>query len=110
MDNILVNKDMVLDDFNHQAIAKKLAERIKRHRLQHNLTQVSLSKKSGVSLGRLKRFENTYQISLKHLLQLALVLDSLDGFHQLFPEKNFQSINEIINTKKVKERKRGRGV
>ncbi len=110
MDNILVNKDIMLDDFNHQAIAKKLAERIKRRRLLLNLTQASLSKKSGVSLGSLKRFENKYKISLKHLLQLALVLDSLDGFHQLFPEKSFQSINEIINSKKVPERKRGRGV
>ncbi len=85
-----------------------VAERMKRSRLLLNLTQSSLSKMSGVSLGSLKRFENKYKISLEHLLQLALALDALDGFHHLFPEDDYQSIDEIINKKKLEERKRGR--
>jgi len=108
VDNILANKDIVLDDFNHQVIARKIAERMKRRRLQLNITQLSLSKMSGVSLGSLKRFENKYKISLEHLLKLALALDALDGFHHLFPENDYQSIDDIISRKKLKERKRGR--
>ncbi len=108
MDNILDNKNVSLDDFNPHAIAGKLATRIKKLRLSQNLTQESLSRKSGVSLGSLKRFENKHKISLEHLLQLALALDALDAFHSLFPENNFQSIDEIINKKKLTERKRGR--
>ncbi len=108
MDKILADKDIILDDFNHKAIAKKIAEKMKRRRLQLNITQLSLSKISGVSLGSLKRFENKYKISLEHLLKLALALDALDGFHNLFPESDYQSIDDIINKKKSKDRKRGR--
>lgn len=108
MNNILANKDIVLDDFNPQAIAAKLAKKVRKLRLSQNLTQEVLSKRSGVSLGSLKRFENKYKISLENLLQLALALDALDAFHGLFPENKYRSIDEIIHKKKLKERKRGR--
>lgn len=107
MDNILADKGIILDDFNHRAIAKKIAKKMKQRRLQLNITQLSLSKTSGVSLGSLKRFENQYKISLENILKLALALDSLDGFHQLFLENDYKSIDDIINKKKLKERKRG---
>ncbi len=108
MDKILTDKNLLLDDFNPQAVAQKIAARMRQRRLQLNLTQESLSRMSGVSLGSLKRFENKFKVSLEHLLQLALALDALDAFHNLFPENDFQSIDEIINKKKSKERKRGR--
>jgi len=108
MDNILDDNDIILDDFNPQAIAAKLAIKMRKIRLSQNLTQKTLARRSGVSLGSLKRFENKHKISLEHLLQLALALDALDAFHNLFPENDFQSIDEIINKKKSKERKRGR--
>lgn len=99
-----------LDDFNPHAIARKIAERMRRKRLTLNISQNSLSKKSGVSLGSLKRFENKYEISLKHLLQLALALDTMNEFNKLFPDYNYQSIDELLNMKKSKERERGRDV
>ncbi len=108
MDNILDDKNIILDDFNPQAIAAKLARKMRKLRLSQNLSQKTLSKRSGVSYGSLKRFENNYKISLENLLQLALALDALDTFHNLFPEKEFNSIDEIISKKKIKERKRAR--
>ncbi|NOX45361.1 MAG: helix-turn-helix transcriptional regulator [Chlorobi bacterium] len=108
MDNILDNKNVSLDDFNPHAIAGKLATRMKKLRLSQNLTQESLSRKSGVSLGSLKRFENKHKISLEHLLQLALALNALNAFHDLFPEKDYTSIDEIISNSKSKHRKRAR--
>ena len=110
MDKILADTNIVLDDFNPGSIAKKLAERMKRKRLMLNLSQLALSKMSDVSLGSLKRFEHKHKISLEHLLQLALALDSIDGFHFLFPENDYNSIDEIINKKKAKQRKRGRNL
>ncbi len=101
-------KTLLLDDFNPQAIARSIAGRMRRKRLMLNITQQSLSQKSGVSLGSLKRFENSYEISLKHLLQLALALDSLDDFQNVFSANNYQSIDEILVMKKTKERERGR--
>ena len=102
--------DFILDDFNPVSIAKKLALRLQKRRLFLNMSQKSLSEKSGVSLGSIKRFENSGEISLKHLLKLALVLDAMDEFHDLFPPKEYNSIDDIIRNRKQKERKRGRNV
>ncbi len=99
-----------LDDFNPHAIARKIAERMRRKRLSLNISQQSLSSRSGVSLGSLKRFENKYEISLKHLLQMALSLDAMSEFNNLFPDYNYSSIDELISLKKSKERERGRDV
>ena len=107
---MLDDKLIILDDFNPAAIMKKIAERMKQRRLVLNYTQVLLSKKSGVSLGSLKRFENNYKISLEHLLQLALVLNALDEFHNLFPLSNYNSIDDIIDIKSKKKRKRASNV
>ena len=63
-----------------------------------------------MSWGSIKRFENSGEISLKHLLKLALALDALDEFHNLFPEKEYNSIDDILKSRKQKERKRGRNV
>jgi transcriptional regulator with XRE-family HTH domain len=108
MNKILADNDIILDNFNPPAIAGKLAIKMRKMRLAQNLSQTSLSKMSGVSLGSLKRFENNYKISLEHLLQLALALNAIDAFHHLFPENDYQSIDEIIHKKKQKQRKRAR--
>ena len=105
---MLDDNNFILDDFNPQAISKKIAERMKSRRLVLNITQENLSKMSGVSLGSLKRFENQYKISLEHLLKLALALDSLEGFNYLFFKNDYQSIDELIKRKEVKDRKRAR--
>jgi len=102
--------DFIIDDFNPVSIAKKLAQRLRKRRLSLNMSQKSLSEKSGVSWGSIKRFENSGEISLKHLLKLALALDALDEFHNLFPEKEYNSIDDILKSRKQKERKRGRNV
>jgi transcriptional regulator with XRE-family HTH domain len=55
-------------------IIELLKDNFKQRRLKFNLTQQGLSKRSGVSLGSLKRFESSGQISLESLLKVALVL------------------------------------
>ena len=61
------------------------------------LTQEEFSKKSGVSFGSIKHFENTGEISLFSLIKIAIILDCEDGFLNLFQEKQYNSIEEIIN-------------
>lgn len=107
MDKILANNDFVLDAFNPYAIAKGIAQRMKAKRLAMKLTQQALAKRSGVSLGSLKRFENKYEISLKHLLQLAVILDATEGFASLFPAAQFNSIEEVLKATKSKKPQRG---
>lgn len=74
----------------------KIAEKAKAARKYMKLTQQQLSDKSGVSLGSLKRFERTGEISLSSLLKIALVLDSLKEFERLFDKPEYTSIEEIL--------------
>ncbi len=109
-DNIIETKTFQISDFDPKAIAEKISRRMQLKRIALNLTQKVLARKSGVSLGSVKRFENQHEISLKHLLNIALVLDSLDAFHHLFPINAYQSVDDIVKSSKVKERKRARSV
>ncbi len=64
-----------------------LAQRFRDRRLALNLSQTGLATRSGVSLGSLKRFERTGQISLESLVNIALVLDCLPDFEKLAQPK-----------------------
>ena len=86
-------------------IAQQLALRAKQIRLSLNLSQAGLAKRSGVSLGSLKRFEHSGQISLESLLQLALVLDRLTEFDSLLLPKSPQSLDDMLTP--ITTRKKG---
>ena len=105
---MISDKNYILDDFNPAAIARQIAERMRQRRLGLNLTQQRLADKSGVSLGTLKRFESNCEISLKHLLMLAVVLDATDDFILLFSRKQYESIDDLLEETKSKSRERGR--
>ena len=108
MDNILSNKEFVLDDFNPQSIAENIAKRLKQRRLELNLTQNELASKSGVSYGSVKRFETLHETSLKNLLMIAVVLNATEEFKLLFSKQQYSSIDEIVEVAEKKKRKRAR--
>lgn len=91
-----------------QEILIKIAKQEKAKRLGLNWSQQTLSEKSGVSFGVLKKFEQTGKISLESLLKIALALNSLGDFEAVFaPNKpeTALSLDELIE---VTTRKRGR--
>ena len=93
------------------SVMELLKERFREKRLSMELTQEGLAKRSGVSLGSIKRFESSAEISLKSLLKLALVLECLDDFTEIAQEKPQQvgSIDELLKVKdSVKKPKRGK--
>lgn len=108
MDTILTDNTYTPDEYNPVAIAKSISKQFKSMRLAQNITQAELALKSGVSLGSIKRFETTSEISLKNLLMIAIVVGSTDEFLQLFARKNYKSIEDVISSGKVKTRKRAR--
>ena len=67
-----------------KSIMEQFKDNFKQKRLSLNLTQEGLANKSGVSLGSIKRFETTGQISLKSLLKLAFILDCLNDFQNKY--------------------------
>lgn len=62
----------------------ELAARHKLLRKRMKWSQAETAQRAGISLGSLKRFEQTGQISLESLLKLANLLDRLPDFDTVF--------------------------
>jgi transcriptional regulator with XRE-family HTH domain len=100
----MISVDMMTSGEMQKIIASKARDL----RLELNLSQQTLSEKSGVSYGSLKKFEQTGQISLESLLKLSVIFGRIDDFKTLFapaPSKSALSLDELIKSNK---RKRGR--
>jgi transcriptional regulator with XRE-family HTH domain len=80
-------------------IKKGLALRARSRRREGKISQAEMAQRSGVSLGSIKRFEGTGEISLSSLLRIAAVLRYETDFDRLFERRNYQSIDEVINAK-----------
>jgi transcriptional regulator with XRE-family HTH domain len=78
---------------------REISQRFKTRRKALKLTQKELSQKSGVSLGSIKRFEQSGQIAFESLLKLALVLECLEDFEGVCGEREIvvESLNIIKN-------------
>lgn len=59
-------------------------------------TQHELAQRSGVSYASVKRFEQTGDISLVHLLKLANVLNRLTEFDALFKSDDLAEAIQVI--------------
>ena len=97
LDKILTMKDFVFnfEEVTPQEINKKIAERIRLIRKRRKLSQERLSEKSGVSLGSVKRFERSGEISLISLTKIAIALDLEQGLKDLFKDVPLLTLEEI---------------
>lgn len=66
-------------------------------RKRKKITQKQLAARSGVSLGSLKRFEQSGEISLQSLKIIAIAFDMENELEGLFDNVPFASIEEVIN-------------
>lgn len=80
-------------------ILRTVADNLRIKRKNRKLSMKELAELSGVSLGSIKRFESTGEISLKSLVKIAYVLDCSDAFKELFTEREILSIQDIIDGK-----------
>ena len=78
-------------------INNDIAQKIVRLRKSKKITQKQLAARSGVSLGSLKRFEQSGEISLQSLTKIAIALDVENELEDLFNNVPFASIEEVIN-------------
>ena len=78
-------------------IDQLIAERVRGIRKRRKISQMELSRKSGVSLGSLKRFEQSGEISLISLTKIAIALDISKELEELFSDVPPLSIEEVIN-------------
>ncbi|MGN0917045.1 MAG: helix-turn-helix domain-containing protein [Candidatus Enterousia sp.] len=81
---------------NILSIKHAISERLRNVRRVAKISQIALAERSGVSLGSIKRFERTGEISLASLLKLAMALGYESDFNNLFTRKNYQSIFDVV--------------
>ena len=75
------------------------ADKFRVLRKAEGYSQEEMAKRSGVSLGSLKRFENTGQISLESLLKLSHLLDRLDDFKTVFVQgEDMKQIEKLFKS------------
>lgn len=102
---------MSLYHLTDREIALKLARALREWRMSPRgaaMTQVELSRKSGVGLTPLKRFEATGGTTLLNLLAMLRGLDLLDRLEELVPDPETPSPLEILEAERARLRQQGR--
>ena len=87
------NYDVILTP---KTVRQGMALRLKTLRKLMGYTQHELAQRSGVSYASVKRFEQTGEISLVHLLKLANVLNRLAEFDVLFKNDDLAEAMQVI--------------
>lgn len=78
-----------------QSVVADLVKRVKKRRKEADLTQKELSTRSGVSLGSLRRFETTGEISLSSLVKIGHAIGYLQDFESLFRSPKITDLKDF---------------
>lgn len=85
-------------------IMQDVAAREKALRRAQGLSQEQLAKKAGVSLGSLRRFEQTGRIAFESLVAISFALDCEAELDTLFSKPGYSSIQEVIDNARASRR------
>lgn len=102
-----MNNILAFNVDNPSEVALQIASRVKARRLELDLTQEGLATRAGVKFATYRRFEQTGEISLRGLLQIGFALNALTEFESLFAQKQYQSLDDVLN-EQIVTRKRGK--
>jgi len=77
-------------------VKEDIRGRFRQRRKECRISQASLAEKADVSLGSLKRFESSGEISLSSLVKLAFALGYEKDFDELFTQTHYHSTEDVI--------------
>lgn len=95
------------DPYPLQVTMQRLAENLKARRLEKKLSTKSLSAMSGVPASSIQRFELKHSISLESYVKLAKALGYSEELMHLLAEPKYDTMEELLEINKNKNRKRG---
>lgn len=76
------------------------AKKVRELRKEAGYSQAELARRSGVSLGSVKRFEITGQISMVSFLKVLHLLNRLEEFDGIMqPDENLEEIEKLFTNK-----------
>ena len=95
------------DPYPLQITMQRLAENLRARRLERKLSTKRLSAMSGVPASSIQRFELKHSISLESYVKLAKALGYSEELMQLLAEPKYDTMEELLEINKNKNRKRG---
>ena len=99
---------MKFTEMNDSLILSELAARIRRQRLNQDITQAQLAVKAGVSRTAVHRVEQGEDCTLKVLLRMMRALGLLEQLDIFLPDPGFSPIQIARLQGKVRQRASGR--
>lgn len=90
MNNFFIHK-------NPKNVLKELSVKARTLRKERKWSQEVMARKANMSLGSYKRFEQTGQISIESLLNIAFVLDRLNEFEGIFLPSEEKPSEKLFN-------------
>ena len=102
IDNILSIKKNSID-----IALEALALRVRRRRLEMNLTQKAFALRAGIHLPTYRRFETIGETSLRNLALIAQALNMTADLDLLFTKPTYRNLDDLLSADKNKSRKRG---
>ena len=97
----------IFDPYPLPVTMQKMAENLKARRLERKFSTKSLSAISGVPASTIQRFELKHSISLESYVKLAKALGYSEELMQLLAEPKYDTMEELLEINKNKNRKRG---
>ncbi len=82
----------ISNEKTNSLILEEFGKRIKRVRVEKNITRVKLAEHSGVSEKTIARLEQGNTINLDHLFSIMRTLELLENLDQLIPEETISPI------------------
>ena len=103
-----INNILSVNEVTADKLCMQVANKVRLRRLEMNLTQTGMAQRSGVNINTYRRFEITGEIAFLNLVKIASVLRMTDDIIRLFSQRKYNSIEEVINSDKISNRKRGK--
>lgn len=90
---------------------QKICDNVRVQRLKSGLTQQELSKRSGVPLPSVRKFEQTGKISFESFLKIQMALGLLEQVVDatLFNSVAYKTMDDVINNRPINTARRKRG-
>lgn len=97
----------VFDPYPLQVTMQRMAENVKARRLERKISTKSLAEMSGVPASTIQRFELKHSISLESYVKLAKALGYSEEIMQLLAEPKYDTMEELLEINRNRNRKRG---
>ncbi len=88
-----------MQELTSQTILTQLAERVKRYRIDMNLSQADFSQKAGISLRSITNFESGSDVKFSNFIKILKALELADNLELLVPDVSKRPSSFLVKEK-----------